>query len=182
MIGKINNVGQVATITTPSFKSTEKQQANNEIESSQDIKNAQAYANYNIAKMNITKKIDIKPLVPTIILPEDIDSLEGERIYSSDGKLHSIVNQKGDLKTIYKPFEENENEIRAIETYNTKTGKLLKHQYNSIDNGKLREINITQYSPIDGKEIATSYYKDGKCLYYEPLKKPRLFNRNKKDG
>ena len=66
-----------------------------------------AVANYNRANFNLQSKLDVEALVPININPKDIDKIEGEKIYTSDNKLHSIVQEDEKTKIQIKLFGNN---------------------------------------------------------------------------
>ena len=112
-------------------------------------------------------KLYVEPLLPTIINPEDVDKIDGERIYSSDGKLHSIVRRDEETVTVYTPSEENEKMFSSITTYDKATGKKpLLVQKNVIEDGKYVYYDVNEYNPEKGEIIrSTGYDKDGNIDY-----------------
>ena len=77
-------------------------------------KGMEALGNYGMSMVNFANKLDIEPLLPTVY--NNIDAIEGERIYTSDGKLHSIVKETPTQKTTYFVPIDNQNAIDYIET------------------------------------------------------------------
>lgn len=141
-----------------------------------DNKGLEALAIYNSAMINKPlpkNKLDIEPLVPIVITPEDADKMDGERIYSSDGKLHSIVRHDEDTVTVFTPDKENEKVFSEIITYDKATGKKpLIVQTTDNDEGN-EYIVINEYDPASGKNIRSTSYVNGKIDYadktiYEP--------------
>ena len=53
--------------------------------------------------------LDVEPILPTVIQPDAIGSIEGEKIYGSNGKLNSIVNRVGNTTVIYHASTEFDN-------------------------------------------------------------------------
>lgn len=112
----------------------------------------------------------ITPLTPTIITPEMVHSMEGERITSADGTLSAIVRRFNDTTTVYKTDIMAPNDaIRKIETYDNSTGKLISVQenFNKIENGKV-EVLKYQLQTLDeqGRSVQNSGYGgDGELFY-----------------
>ena len=162
MINKINGVSTAQNRSKLSFKSKEPIPKTEEPNSKSVLAGMEALAIYNAPLLKNPKKLDVEPLIPILIMPEDSDNLEGEKIYTSEGKLHSIVQEDENTKTVLKPNEENEGMFSSIVTRDKKTGKIIKEQENIIRDGKYDEIYINEYSPETGKEIADTSYIDGK--------------------
>lgn len=162
MINKINGVSIIQNQYRVAFRNDEA--VTKPAEGKQDVvlTGVEALAVYNAPLLKNPEKLDIEPLVPVIIMPEDFDNIEGEKIYTSEGKLHSIVQEDENTKTILKPAEENEKMISSIVTTDKKTGNVIKEQKNFIKSDKYDEIYINEYSPETGKEIAETCYTDGK--------------------
>ena len=162
MINKINGVSTIQNQYRVAFRNDEA--VTKPAEGKQDVvlTGVEALAVYNAPLLKNPEKLDIEPLVPVIIMPEDFDNIEGEKIYTSEGKLHSIVQEDENTKTILKPAEENEKMISSIVTTDKKTGNVIKEQKNFIKSDKYDEIYINEYSPETGKEIAETCYTDGK--------------------
>ena len=162
MINKINGVSIIQNQYRVAFRNDEA--VTKPAEGKQDVvlTGVEALAVYNAPLLKNPEKLDIEPLVPVIIMPEDFDNIEGEKIYTSEGKLHSIVQEDENTKTILKPADENEKMISSIVTTDKKTGNVIKEQKNFIKSDKYDEIYINEYSPETGKEIAETCYTDGK--------------------
>ena len=128
-----------------------------------------ALAAYNqpIANSIPTASKTITPLTPTVITPEMVHSMEGERISSADGTLSAIVRRFNDTTVVYKTDIMAPNDaISEIETYNNATGKLVSVQknYNKFEAGKnpvTFETDIVEYDE-NGKEKKATYYYEGK--------------------
>lgn len=167
MINKINFTQGIQQVQVkPAFKAKEddsKSAAVTEV----SFKGAEALANYNKPSvMTFDKSIlNVEPILPTIILPEAIGSIEGEKIYASNGKLYSIVNRVGNTTTIYKASPENDNMLSSITTIDKKTGNVIKEQKNEIEDGKYVYMSINEYDPETGKGLRQTYYNDGKLSY-----------------
>lgn len=127
-------------------------------------KGMEALANYGISLVNFTNKINIEPLIPTVY--SNIDDIEGERIYTSDGKLYSIVKETPTLKTTYFVPLDNQKVFDYMETVDKNTGKLIRNQHNRIDeNGKYSSMYVTTFNPETGKEEMFTNYENGKLEY-----------------
>ena len=161
MINKINSTNTIRFITKPSFKSTKEE--NDTLKTPQmEINSAETLANYSVAAMKINKKYDIKPLVPTIYDRNNTDSIIGERIYDSDGKLYSIVEETPFVKVTYIPAEDDNKMFSSITTVDKTTDNVIRKQVNRIEDGQYKSIDIMEYSPIDGELTSYSYYVNGK--------------------
>jgi len=77
-----------------------------------------ALAAYNQQTPKISAPKHIEPALPTVLQPEAIKAIKGERIYSSTGILDSIVSKGEDTTTVYKMDVAAPNDaIRKIEYY-----------------------------------------------------------------
>lgn len=161
MINKINFAQGIQQIQArPAFKAKE---AGNETvtapDSSVSFKGAEALANYNKPNVMAFDKsiLEVEPLIPTIIKPDTIGSIEGEKIYGSNGKLHSIVNRVGDKVVIYKAFPENDNMIESIVTTDKKTGNVIRRQDTDAEGS-----SVFEYDALTGEQTRyTSYNENG---------------------
>ena len=166
MINKVNNVGSV-NFQKISFKSDEKVSNPQE----QSIKKYDAEANlvlgnYNKASINMNKLPELKPLMPTVMRPETLDIIPGEKIYTSSGKLHSIVRENDNTKTIYTIDENNGGMISNIKEEDKATGKVIWSQINEIEGDKYKEMYIRTFDPETGDEKAFTCYENGKPLFW----------------
>ena len=127
-----------------------------------------ALGNYGKSMINFANKLDIQPLLPTVF--NDINSIDGERIYDSKGNLHSIVKETPTSKTTcYVPLD-NQNTIDFIETIDKKTGKTVFTQQNHINSdGKYDEMYVTKFNARTGKEESFTCYENGKIAYYDEI-------------
>lgn len=163
MINKINSVSTNPVQYRTSFKSeapVTKPEEN--VKQEVNLTGVEALAVYNAPLLKNPEKLDVEPLEPVIIMPEDFDSIEGEKIYTSEGKLHSVIKEDENTKTVYIPDEENEKMFSMIMTSDKKTGNLIREQKNFVKDGKYEEIYINEYSPETGKKIAGTRYENGK--------------------
>lgn len=127
-------------------------------------KGMEALGNYGMSMVNFANKLDIEPLLPTVY--NNIDAIEGERIYTSDGKLHSIVKETPTQKTTYFVPIDNQNAIDYIETIDKSTGNIVRNQHNHIDKeGKYTEMYVSTFNPKTGKEEMFTSYENGKLDY-----------------
>ena len=146
-----NSLQQPETITAPSYTGID------------------TLASYNKAALiNKPTQKTIEPSIPTILQPEAIKALKGDRIYSSTGTLNSIITKNDKTTTIYKmDVSAPQDAIRKIETFDNKTGRLIRTQenLNIIEKNKLPRtdvIEIMDYSPDFPKPLKTTIYYKGK--------------------
>lgn len=146
---KANDEGEQAPVSAP--------------DNSVSFKGAEALANYNKPNVMAFDKsiLDVEPILPTIIKPDEIGSIEGEKIYGSNGKLNSIVNRVGDKIVVYTASPDEDNVITSIVTKDKKTGNVIKEQRTVAENGE-SWTTVREYNPETGDVIgATSYNEDG---------------------
>lgn len=127
---------------------------------------ALACYNQSVANNNVTPKT-IQPTLPTILLPEAIHSLDGEKITSANGTLNAIVKKGDKTTTVYKTDVTAPNDaIRKIEVYDNSTGKLVSVQsnYNKIEEGKNPQTFRSEITEFDenGQIKKETFYTDGK--------------------
>lgn len=125
-----------------------------------------ALAAYNQPMQKNAPKI-IEPLLPTILQPEAIKSMEGERVLTPTGTLDCIIQRNDKNTVIYKMDVLAPNDaIRKIEYYDNATGKLIREQENQnvIENGKLPMTCFTEVIErnADGLPAKSSIYSNGK--------------------
>ena len=116
----INKVGFSAGIykNFPSFKSEESVEQNKMTtpDFSPNNKGLEALAAYNeamVKKEVSDNKFNVEPLAP-ITTSVNADEIEGEKIYSSDGVLQSIIRRDENTYTIYTPDKENPDKFSKI--------------------------------------------------------------------
>ena len=131
-----------------------------------------ALAAYNqpLANSVPTAPKTITPLTPTVLTPEAVHTMEGERITSADGTLSAIVRRFNDTTTVYKTDIMAPNDaIRKIETFDNKTGKLISVQenFNKTENGKV-EVLKYQLQTLDeqGRSVQNSGYGGNGEFFY----------------
>ncbi len=168
MINKINLAQGIQQIQSkPAFRAKETDNENvTAPDNSVSFKGADALANYNKPNVMAFDKslLEVEPILPTIIAPEAIGSIEGEKIYGSNGKLNSIVNRVGDKTVIYKASAENDNMLESITTIDKKSGNVVKEQRNTAEEGRNYTV-VTEYDAATGKEIGSTEYVDGNPDY-----------------
>ncbi len=165
----VNSIGNVNFVTKPAFKAEpekEVKEKNTLKFQPYDINSSESLACYNKAFMTKPEPCVLKPLEPEAV--PNIDEIEGEKIYNSEGKLHSIVQENGDTKKVYLPDEKDENFIASIITIEKKTGNKIKRQdMNKDDNS----VCMNEYS--NGEKVKSSVYTDGKLDFTSnTLRKP----------
>lgn len=182
MINKVSLIKNTNFISKPTFKS---QVGSSSPETQEKTKTPETIANYDISTITIAKKFNIKPLVPTVFLPEYTDTIKGDRIYTSEGKLHSIVDEDETTKTIYITNKENESLFDSIITTDKETGKKIRSQENYIKDGKYNEITVYAYSKDSGELEADTIYYDGELYsatkYTKTPNKEETITYNYKD-
>lgn len=159
MINGINAIGKTYYVTKPSFKAEEK--APEIAENLEEFNSADLVSSYNKAELLLGKKFEVEPLLPTIFHPNYTNAIKGERIYTSDGKLYSIVDENETTKTVYIPNEEDTRFFDSIITTDKESGNVIRKQINTVEDGKYLEMYIAQYSPQTGNILAHSTYNNG---------------------
>ena len=187
MINKVGNVNVTNNINKIAFKTKETVITPQEnVQKEYSLKANDALENYNRAGLKLSNILNVEPMLPTVITPDAIDSLPGEKIYTSDGKLHTIVDKKDDRVTIYTLDKENPNMISHINVEDANTNKPLWSQHNIIENGKYASMLLTNYDK-KGQENAFTGYHDGKLSYAGKIAKSadgtvttveKLYDRN----
>lgn len=159
-IPMIQNVGMSKPASSPVS-------VNNNIVQNPNLNGANALGIYNQAAVSKPASKTITPILPTILQPEAIHSIEGSRIYNATGELDSIVKKGENFTTVYKMDIQAPNDaIRKIQTFDNKTGKLIKSQenLNIIENGQMPQIKVIELKEFnpDGKVKASSIFYEGK--------------------
>ena len=119
---------------------------------SPEDKGLEALAAYNraMAVIPATKKatLDVEPLKPLTLNYDNINEVEGEKIYDSEGKLHSIVRRDEKSETTYFPNKDNENVIEKIEVRDKTSGnKLSMLQRHIFEDGEFTGAYVEKYNP-----------------------------------
>lgn len=152
----INKISSTNFVTRPAFKSqVSENKPETNTTSSVAMKGAEALASYNKPLLNNLEKLDIKPLD---IDKTAIENIDGEKIYTSEGKLHSIVAENEDTKTTYTITDQNE--VEKIVTIDKASGNVIRKQYNDGDS-----VTVMEFSAETGKPAAVTEYVDDKPVY-----------------
>ena len=159
MINKIGVLGNVHVVARPSFRAEENKTVT---QPKENINTIDAVAGYGLAAVKMAKKFDIKPLEPIVVEPNRTHSIKGERIYTSDGRLYSIVDENETTKTVYTPSEEDERLFERIVTTDKETGNVIRIQVNFIEDGEYEDMTVYAFSKDTGKPEAETSYSDGK--------------------
>ena len=147
------------------------------VEPFQGNKGLDALAAYNAAivkKPILQDELKVEPLIPIVINPENVDKMEGERIYSSDGDLHSIVRRDENTYTVFTPSKDDENKFNVIKTYDKKTGNIIILQENSKNYDGKECIEIREFDSKTGDSIRYSEYLDGDIAYARKTTKDKF--------
>ena len=152
----INKIGVISNIrlSAPTFKSTPERTSVSNPNFETNNKGLEALAAYN---KSYTEELNIKPQALLVTSETNINNISGEKIYTSEGNLYSIVDNNDKTKTIYKFDKDNENEILSVKVYDNKTNKLIKEQINYE--------YIREFNPINGKESASTEFENGAPVY-----------------
>lgn len=162
MINKINSLGNVYGIKSPSFKSEEKTVSKPEgLNPAMDA--SPAFASYGMYTVNASKKFHVDVLKP-ILEDDDIDKVKGEKIYDSKGKLFWVVDENDTTKTIYYPDDDGD-DVKLIRTFDKNTNKLIyEEDHEDYMNGDTdNEILVRKFSSKTGKLTNTTWYENGKA-------------------
>lgn len=169
MLNKINTIGNYTQISKPTFKSQVEKKDSLTTNPTPEINSVEALANYGIASIKLFKEFKMTPTPLIEATPYATDSIKGERIYSSDGSLYSIVDENEETKTTYLIDNDiDENCISRITVLNKESNEIVKEQLNYFDEDddklELEEIFVTEYSFSTGKPVRSSTYKDGELI------------------
>lgn len=159
----INKISSFNFSTKPTFRAENKINKNTSAEQQQcSVNGCECLANYN--KALYSEPCVLAPLQPEIV--SNIKNIEGEKIYTSDGKLYSVIQDNDDFKKIYLPDKNNNDSVNSIITIDKKTGNKIKEQnFLSEENS----ISLKEYSPDNGEIIKSTYYTDGKLNFTENI-------------
>jgi hypothetical protein len=166
MINAINGISNTNNLK-PAFKANEEAVTVTETVVHKEIisPSSDIMSSYHRGGLNFNQILNVRPLLPTIIHPKAVKSINGERIYTSDGRLHSIISEDNRVKTTYEIDPNDENVISTITTQSKETGKVILNQINTVEDGKYKEVGITAFEPRTGKESFFTNYVDGKVEY-----------------
>lgn len=157
----INRINRVNFVTAPMFKASLKAEETKPETEQEAIsfKGTEALASYNAPVLNKLEKLEnIKPI--ELI---DTSDVEGEEIYTSDGKLYSIIKEDENTKTEY--FTDDDEEIQFVVMTDKKTGNIIKEQDMNDDS-----IFVNEYSPETGKSVGMTEYKNNVPVYASQTK------------
>lgn len=140
-------------------------QSVNQMVQNPNLNGVNALASYNQPAKTAPKTIT--PSLPTVLQPEAIKVIEGERVTAPNGALDSIIKRNDKTTVIYKMDILAPNDaIRKIEVYDNATGKLIRDQenYNDIKPGKMPSSFLTEINErnSEGKITKTTVYSHGK--------------------
>ena len=120
-----------------------------------------AYGIYNTPM--IQPSLNLTPALPTIMLPEGLPALKGERVLNSDGKLHSIIERTPEYTNITEMTPSNDKVISKITARDNATGFIIREQSNLIKpDGTIGGISINEYYPKSDKLKRYTVYDGGK--------------------
>ena len=176
----INRVGTVSGINkiTPAFKAENTEDINKVTipEIKPENKGLEALAAYNeamIKKEVPTDKMDIEPLTPILNMPADIEKMDGEKIYSADGKLQTVVRRDENTYTVFTPDEKNPGNFSLIEVFNKDSAKYpIKVQETTFENN-IPYIGLSENDPKTGNNLRYTYITGDRVeraskTYYTP--------------
>ena len=175
-MNNINSIYSISNFILPTFKQKEVKNgiATNPINSNISMNGIDALASYNLGNINKNKDFDVS-LVKPISVPDDINQVNGERIYNSTGELVEIVGDDKDFKYVYKQGSI-PNEKYQISVIDKKTNKIIKEQrefkYTMYD---APLIDVTEFN--NGMHVRTTY--DSKTL--TPTHFDKTINTNEKE-
>jgi len=136
-----------------------------------NLQGLNAMGAYNSAM--VQPQLNITPALPTIMLPEAIHLLKGERILNSDGKLHSIIEKTPEFTNVTKMSPVNERCISEIISRDNKTDLIIREQFNMLkSDGTIDGISINEYYPNSDKLKRYTVYDGGKPDYVEEYEYP----------
>ena len=127
-VTSVNNVSSINFHSDKKMKFEKDLKNNNfkdmeKLANSSDLLNAYGMA---LVGLNRTMKNEAAPLISDI---RDIDKLEGEKIYKSNGDLYCIEQNNNDgTKTLYYPDLYQKDKIENIQIVDDKSNKILKQQ------------------------------------------------------
>ena len=170
MINSVNSIPMVQSVNVQGAdnKNVKVQDNTQKQVPDANLNGTNALAAYNAGLVSKPEKKPLEPALPTVLQPEAIHSMGGDRIFSSTGTLNTIVKKGGDNTTAVftmDPAAPND-AISKIEFFDQETGKLVRVQYNhnEIKDGQMpvtKALEIFDYSP-DGKIATGTVYEDGK--------------------
>lgn len=132
-----------------------------------NFKGTEALAAYNYNLINKNNDFNI-PTLPLIPVPNNIEDVVGEKVYSTDGKLDCVIQDNGKHKIVYK-----NDQYKTIQVIDKNTNNLVREQGCYVVN--TNEVRVTEnindkvgyfadYDEKDGKMILRG---KGKHIYYD---------------
>lgn len=163
----INSVSFSGTNLLEKFKG--QQTTENKPAEQPKINGSEAMAAYNKAMITPSPAIlnELKPAEIVTIKGDEADTLEGEKVFQSDGTLEAIV-QKGDKTTKEYHFFHDKQLSEIIEKDN-ETGKIVKRTNFGLTHNKLTAGSITEYDLKTGAEKYTAF-AEGQLEYVQETK------------
>lgn len=161
-----NSINSISNINFTSFRALKKQniKADSVYQTSPQkvsFKGTEALAAYNYNLINTDELSDL-PILKPLDIPLDLDKVQGEKVYTSDGRLVGINANYGNKKVLYHIFLDNE--ISYI-TADEKDGQ-ARWVMDFTDDKK---INSVRKLFRNGKEYVTYYNDDGEVSDTEKI-------------
>lgn len=171
MIDKIgvNSVNHVKASKPEATKPTFKGQ--DELPQIEELRGSELLANYSVAFINkMPKEKFVLKDIPLINAETSPDKIEGEKIYTSDGKLDSIVVDDDETITIYYPSQDKEDFIDQIKVIDKATGKKVLSQDNWDDKYGLSQYTYKFSKDGESEIVECSAYHQGKlCDFWKDI-------------
>ena len=167
-VTSVNNVSSVNFHSDKKMKFEKDLKNNNfkdmeKLANSSDLLNAYGMA---LVGLNRTMKNEAAPLISDI---RDIDKIEGEKIYKSNGDLYCIEQNNNDgTKTLYYPDLYQKDKIENIQIVDNKSNKILKQQQNTLALD-YQISNVVEYS--DNQSVSIAIYENGNLQNMEKIAK-----------
>ena len=174
----IYNFYNIQRAQLPSFKANNGEKSNSVTNPTQqkdvNMRGIDALAAYNYNLIDKNNDFNIS-LVNPIKVPDNIDDVDGERIYNSNGDLIEIVKEDDNFKYTYKPGVIPEEKYKLFVT-DKKTNKVFKEQrefkYEAYENPL---IDVSEFK--NNTVIRTAY--DSKTL--KPTHYDKIINNNNEE-
>ena len=136
----------------------------------------EAIASYNQPVKTVKK--EIQPSLPTIMQPEAVHAIQGEKVTNAEGKLDSIVSKNDKTTTVYVMDSQAPNDaIQKILYFDNATGNLTRVQENTneIKQGQMpvvKEILIREFDANGDIQKMTKYDENNKYVVHQHEKMP----------
>lgn len=153
MVRSINSIQNVQLPKMIAFKSSQEPAPVSSPAEIANLNGVDALASYNSAFIN--KSELYIPLLKPIPMPRDINSVDGEKIYNSKGKLECVVKETKDKKYVY--FETGKNELR-LNVINKQTGLVELEQAEYKDENGNLQTWLMNYDSQGREEAHADYY------------------------